>query len=144
METGNRTKALAYHEAGHAVAAIAFGRRIKSCIIEKAGEHEFGETKCHDDGLRVTFHSELVIVWAGPIAEMKADPYAVVMAGDQSIAKNLLRGSFAEMIDALHAAAKEACELVEREWASIERIGDALCERRQLNGDEVHALRDNA
>jgi hypothetical protein len=76
---------------------------------------------------------------------MRVDPFAVVAEGDQSTAKQVLNNlgagaSWLEMIDLLQRTAKEAVELVERDWPSIELVAHALLERKSLHGEEVYAL----
>lgn len=143
----DRRKALAYHEAGHAVAMLSFGAQIESCRISERAPNPFyndedGETN-PAGGAVATDKQSLVIAWAGPIAELKVDPYADVARSDQQAMKKTLQsfaGTLSQQIDELHKAAKEACELVERQWAAIERIGDALAVEGTLSGDRVHAL----
>jgi hypothetical protein len=86
---------------------------------------------------------QLVIVWAGPFAEMRVDPYADVVSSDQQSLKKILhdfRGSHLDMIDELHKAAREACKLVDREWPFIVRIAEALLAQGTLSGEEVERL----
>jgi hypothetical protein len=139
----DREKAVAYHEAGHAIAFVHFNLPIASCWIEDGAEPH-GRTELQGV-VGPECHRDLVILWAGPIAEMRVDPFAVVAEGDQSTAKQVLNNlgagaSWLDMIDLLQRTAKEAVELVERDWPSIELVAHALLERKSLHGEEVYAL----
>ena len=72
----NRNRAVAYHEAGHAVAAVRHGIRLTACGMrnEEHGEIEI-EPQIPDGGdeksRRRFCHKMLVVLFAGPAAEMK-------------------------------------------------------------------------
>jgi hypothetical protein len=137
-----REKALAYHEAGHAVAMTCFGIEIAYCEFHP-GEDEHGSTE-PAEGATANGRQRLAIAWAGPLAELKVDPFAHVVASDQEAIKAALhdfRGTIVDMIDEVSEAAVAAHELVEREWSYIERVGDALLEHGRLTGDQVYALK---
>ena len=135
-----RHKAIAYHEAGHAVAADSFDIAIASCQIDLRKDDEHGSTEFVTG---VTGKQALVIAWAGPLAEMKVDPYANVAASDQEAIKKALhdfRGTYPQMMDEVCAAAKEAYAIVERGWPRISRVGDALLEHGSLTGDQIRKI----
>jgi hypothetical protein len=149
----NRNRAVAYHEAGHAVAAVRHGIRLTACEMMRNEEHGGIEFEPQiPDGVveksrRRFCHKMLVVLFAGPAAEMKIDPHALVEEGDSARAKHILNwwpeASGIGMFLLFHAAAKDACELVIREWPNIKRVGDALLEQRTLSAEKVHALCDS-
>jgi ATP-dependent Zn protease len=137
-----RVKAIAYHEAGHAIAMLRCGVKIATCTINNSEDDGYGRT-IPADHQNATDRQQLMIAWAGPFAQMRVDPYADVVSSDQQELKKVLhdfRGSRLDMIDELYKAAREACELVEREWRFIERIAEALLAKETLSGEELERL----
>ena len=145
----------AYHEAGHIVAAQAFGRPIVSVSIDPGasrGAHiGIWPTARNADVIRET----LVILSSGPIAAMIFDPTADPgdggAGGDVSqmyeTCWTLIGRAYgtAEMLqDELRTADRRAAKLIARNWEHVEAVARSLVEHhfRVTNGPTVSCVED--
>lgn len=119
-----------YHEAGHAVMALALGDRLDLVsVVPGSG------TRGHVDALPDTAFTSIMIAAAGKLAaEMKFGFSGVMVDGDASRSAPLLGGveyeeyrSHARWILSIH-------------WHAVEALADALHGRRRLTGAEAKAV----
>jgi hypothetical protein len=143
----NVLRITAIHEAAHAVAAIRCGLVFEDVTAIPDEELELDGAlnwvDLHDEaGLEMPVEAMAIVSLAGPCAEarlrrLRPDRvFAGVAALDdrESVAQlGLTEQQFV-------AASRDALDLVERDWALIEKIADALEAGGTLTYDEVDAL----
>ena len=145
--------ATAYHEAGHAVVALALGRPVQRVSIEP-GELRLGHCEFRKGAFRPTddlIETEILILLGGLAAEAQhtgeygwdeasQDLRAVRRltarrAGNAGKAERLER----RMLDKTeHLLAQPGA------WPAVERIADELLERRTISGRAARHLFDEA
>jgi hypothetical protein len=133
----------AYHESGHAIAAIAYGIEIISVTIsdDQPHLHRGRYRPSHDAGLETM----VTLCLAGPASE---EFFCGPINGSDRIDLEMAREYLARTVDALRigvelARHREAAErLVATPWAQdrIRVIANALLERGTLSGTDVAAL----
>jgi hypothetical protein len=134
----------AYHESGHAVAAITFAIPIISVSIDAAMPHlQRGRYRPpHDAGLE----SLVVMCLCGPEAERMA--FGAIEDGTDATDLAMARRYLAKRLEPVQLAAEmmrlrgSAERLVRTVWARarIEVIADALLARGTLTGEEICAV----
>src|SRR6476620_10033469 len=126
-------KAVAYHEAAHAVVALALGYRCYSVAIGKAvcdepAEHALAlliasfitEAKCTGE----------TDIWRDEADRVRAADLALWIArGDMNTASALLS-----------TVSERTKARVEEHWTEIETIANALAEKGRLSGEEILCL----
>ena len=139
----------AIHEAAHAVAAIRAGLVFDTVSAMPDEAHELDGalywTEIQDSG-ELAMAPELVAVvsLAGPCAEARERGqrfdrmFSGVAATDDREAVAALGLSEEQFV----VACRETIELVERDWAIIERVAEELADRDRLTYEEVEALVD--
>jgi ATP-dependent Zn protease len=133
-------EAVAFHEAGHAVVALALGCVIHHvAITPRCGEQWLGE-------LRVTYSKDKIraatqrtmVPLGGSIAQIRAFPNSprgddvdLRIAHDAAVylASNPRR--FIEMMQL------RTRKLIDRHWGAVEVVADALISRRRLSDKEL-------
>ena len=126
--------ATAHHEAGHCLAALSLGHRVKNITDE--GVIELGlksnpnlifnraliaaSGPMAEHRFRSTTKDQRIEFWHG--AAWKADGDKIKRVGDTA------------------AVFRHARKLVGANWSSIERVAQALQQRGELTGDEINAL----
>ncbi|MBU1192043.1 MAG: class I SAM-dependent methyltransferase [Gammaproteobacteria bacterium] len=153
----------AYHEAGHAVATVAFGGFSNEfgLTLEEVSDDNLGfatalllMSKIDTDNLESDeerkFIEELIIIsMTGAIAEQRSAPkyFDPKQAVDdhQFIADNLLRivgndKSDAEVSALRSQLQKRAEAFVDKNWNAIDQLAKALAAKTSLQGDEVIAI----
>lgn len=137
---------VAYHEAGHAVAAWRIGAAIESVTADP------GEGCVVIRGPRGLYWREyvrrrLLMLYAGPEAQRLHDPstnLAVAGAGDYADAEDMVviaHGAGSPLSPlVLRVAERRARDFVRRERAAIEAVAAALVGRRHLDGPAIAVL----
>ena len=129
----------AYHEAGHAVVALALSVKALHVSIEPMG----------NSAGRVTHHglpapdedSAIFIALAGPIAQRRFAPESEWLAGsdvaivDQIIAKH--GGTAAQNKKRLASLCEHANQIVEYFWRDIAVAAKALLKHKTMTGNEI-------
>ena len=150
---------VAHHEAGHAVLAIVFGRRVQRVTIEPGEGHEgfskstlgFGHAVGWDTSprMRRRVEEQIRILLAGGIAQRRMAPRSSKWAESDD------RHRAVDLVLRLASPGREAGtymkllriqteQAVEREWPTICAVAEALIARRTLTGDDVKELRYRA
>jgi hypothetical protein len=161
---------LAYHEAGHAVAARVLG--IEVCLATLRpnefydGHVTLGDWPDNEDEWQrrmETAEAHAKLALAGPLAEMKYRPalngqhfadyadllnvaiYLKIAAGFVPISEILVPGKPLQQSNGLAARLWEqlqadTADLVELHWLSIERVAEALLIHEELGQEEIEAL----
>ncbi|GJE00024.1 M50 family metallopeptidase [Methylobacterium isbiliense] len=154
----------AAHEAGHAVVAIALGRRIEQATIEAAGPH-VAYTSPHEGDPSLTLMTALITSAAGPLAEGMAlgrvrrpHPDELLQRLHQlehgwcdlcrqarfvSLIPDLDDTQRVALWQAAYATADALLDRIEFRLA-VARVAHALTERTTLDDAEVEALVDRA
>lgn len=137
----------AIHEAAHAVAAIRAGLAFETVSAEPDEAHELDGalywTDIQDSG-EIVMPPELlaVVSLAGPCAEARERGqrfdrmFLGIAATDDREAVAALGLSEAQFLE----ACRETIELVEQDWALIERVAQELMSGGRLSFDEVDAM----
>ncbi|MHB9019803.1 MAG: hypothetical protein ACYC3G_02960 [Minisyncoccota bacterium] len=139
---------VACHEAGHAVAALVCGMRLR-------GTSRFGLSYgpevlgfCNADFRTVAPRFTGMVAYAGAAAESKATgkvsiPLTAADSGilDEAISRQLRGGFIAGGDGALRAAWKEGAKtLVSQSWPAIQAVATELRMRGHLGGDKVREI----
>jgi ATP-dependent Zn protease len=158
MSNKRQELAIAYHEAGHAVACHFFHVKVKSAsIVPKKGEyqgcvqHEGMFRGLRPDievsgRARLQIERNIVISLAGAAAQRRHNKkswrsyhsssdfhYAVKLASHVCLSK-------ADSEAFLHWLEVRADELIANQWSAVQRIANVLLERKTVPGDEIAAL----
>ena len=153
----------AYHEAGHAFAAVYVGARVQSVSIEpdpySDGPSRFGETDVawiHDNFTREELiQNQVMVALAGPVAEMihSEDPWHPALvaewAPDWKTAWKVVAPAFPDerkRLAYLEQASIDLHRLLSRDdfWSAIASLVDELLAHEALDGDEVHEVVEQA
>lgn len=142
-------RATAYHEAGHAVAAIARQRRFSYMTIEpdhgrgSAGHVRFS---ARQGGSIISLHTGAVIALAGEAAQRQFSPRSIRLHqsdGDRAIVADaaLLATGSAEQAGLL-VKFWTVCarDLIASRWTAVNQVAAALLDRRRLTYAEVLAV----
>jgi hypothetical protein len=125
----------AHHEAGHAVAASVLGTPIKRASLDEVWT-------LVRVGCPRAQRNQAIIALAGAEAETKycghsldrqAELWGVAWATDLAAVGDLERAAIAP-------ALCQARQLVDQHWRAIEAVAQALLERGELTGADIHAL----
>lgn len=134
-------RATAFHEAGHAVVAIARGILLSgSCTI--AADHNdnaAGSVETEGVGSPQFDDDHAVMLYAGHAAELLHDPKAsaAFAQSDYELAAEVVPEPARQQI-----AQQQAAELVQMRRPQIEAVAEALIQHRTLQGDEVQVVVD--
>jgi hypothetical protein len=134
LSTSDDLRAVAFHEAGHTIAAIMTGSRIKSV--------EIGANP-HLHCLHWDKASKAITALAGGLAEMRVNPAGAPWGTEvdlrcaHDVADRLAPGAQLEALEALFSKTQA---LLNRHWHAVELIADALLSRGKLSGAEINAL----
>ena len=147
---------VAYHEAGHVAAGHRLGVELASVDILRDGEGGNGHTVFNvpswfrpsaqlDERRRRYAEAVVTTFLAGPIAEARVAGFHNLEGSGydlDAVAREWLRlleppERHAARLDQLTAQAEN---LVDADWPAIERIAQALLERRRLTGAEALEL----
>lgn len=137
----NRLLAVAFHEAGHALAAICFGASVISVSIfdGRDSDGNMGRT-CHNGKIN-SLVQRVAFYLAGLEAEARINLGATLPTGDQAHIDSLLEPySRIERERYLADADREAKHVVDHYWRKIEAIANQLREQRELSGEKVHDI----
>jgi hypothetical protein len=141
---------IAYHEAGHAVAMIQYGRGFRIATICRTSEYK----GCVDALEMLSDHRKVIIVrLAGYTADVKASPETELLAraGAQTedfpeaefelqwIRMNLTDKSNPEESDSEYWKL-QAREFVDAHWKAITSVANELLSRKILSSQEVESL----
>lgn len=144
-----RERHAAYHEAGHAVAAVieCAVAKLDRVTIISSGRGNVGTTHWSGEATVGSLAAHMMILHAGPEAERRAFPHCNPGSSQDYTDAYCLFYSRHEAIgidlddDAVAGAFKQAqdyaAHVVEYEWAAIEEVARALLERKTLAGHEV-------
>ena len=127
--------ATAFHEAGHAVVALALGGKIKSVEIGS-------EPLTHCLHRRGTTHAAVVAL-AGGLAERRAEPWGLSWGDriDRQCAREVAeRLAPADPLGQLQIFLDQAEALLDRHWREVEAVAAALLRRGKLTGQEIDDL----
>jgi hypothetical protein len=150
-------EAIAYHEAGHAVAAWRQRVKIKSATIIPASDY-LGQIK-HvsplngvsleydgSDRARIRAESAIILCLAGPSAQRRFNPRSVRSyhaTSDHEIAADLvnrLDGNERSANAHLKWLSLVTDDLIALNWREVEGIALALLERGELSGNAIARL----
>lgn len=146
-------KAVAYHEAGHAVVGVLMGVYFDAVtIIPNVAEETGGFVNFLDDD--VAEEDALIILYAGPAAEAKFRKCSFLNTHSISDLKRArlifetwiqperkTDGSDDPRLSQLYYVTNKQAKLVVNSvWDKIEAVSDALIERKTLTYDEVAKL----
>jgi ATP-dependent Zn protease len=148
----------AYHEAGHAFAAVQLGAFVRSVTIEPDNDDEprrYGDTKIEWDHSVVSgkeLCKRMVLVsLAGPVAEMiySGEPYHPGFVPEWGsdwkqawLAAEAIHAADRARLLFLEQAAGEMYRLFQQDenWATLAAIVDDLLAHETLDGEAVHAI----
>jgi hypothetical protein len=145
--------AIAFHEAGHAVACFEEGIRIRDVSIESNVESDGRVTHRSPLGVNLDLDSShrsrlkverrVRVCLAGPIAHRRFSKRSYrdfQGADDHKLASELLVkivGSMEELEAYLNLLSIQADALVTLQWGQVKAVARALVDRRVLSGREV-------
>jgi ATP-dependent Zn protease len=158
--------ATAYHEAGHAVASLALGIRVRSASIvpnresaidgyvrsQKIGRNTARNIEWADRFTRSRLQAEKrVMVWmAGELAQRRFNPRSVrsyhASMDREEIVDMLMRYARPRLSEAIDVTShykllKEwTAELLDENWILVEAVANALVKRRTLSGSEMRNI----
>jgi hypothetical protein len=143
----------ARHEAGHACAYLAAGRRLRSVEVYRRGEDWLGWTRADGPGLEVTPDTdpaadlaEARILLAGPLAELTTSTRPALGAGldEIALARSIAANAAAklgrdpeELLAWLLAA---TLALLHKRRPTLDTLSAALLRRRKLKGHDLARL----
>lgn len=129
-------KALAYHQAGRAVVALALGYRCYSVNIEDGGKAICDEPAEHALALLIaSFIAEAkrtgkADIWRDEDDRVRAADLALwITSGDLDTASTLLS-----------TVTEKTKARIEEHWSQIEAIANALAGKGRLSGEEISTL----
>jgi len=139
--------ATAYHEAGHAVAAIVRGVRVKHATIAP-GENSAGHIRLLGRVPKQigAMHNRGMIALAGEAAQRRFSPRSVRQhhgGSDRDAVRRfaLDASGSAEVAQCLvDLWQAQANDLVQARWAVIQRVAAALLEKQMVGGAELQRL----
>ena len=146
-----RPSAAAYHEAGHAVAAILLDCLRSVTITSRHSGHTHVDTPENMNGHNPSFRQwakhRLVFCLAGMAAQRRAYPpqgttgeFGLLLEAmhdhDEAVRMITELNPPCPIVEAFIVQA-EADVLIERHWHEIERVAEALMKRKTLAADEV-------
>ncbi len=149
----------AYHEAGHAVAAVALGARVQLITLEPEAPDEglprMGETqvvwKPGQFSDREARERGVKVALAGPVAEMlySGDPYhpgfLVAWAADWQAALELADGLWPTeplRIEGLERITRAVYRWLDAEpqWSAVAALADELLAQETLEREAIHEI----
>jgi hypothetical protein len=140
--------AVAHHEAGHCIAALACGHSVESVALFAAGhdaQQRLGVCRSNRGDDAMGRFEAAVVSLAGPLAEQLfagyADDVRAMMwrsswAADRAKAENPLRACCRRLDD----AALTSTRLVTQHWPRITRVAAALASEGELSGAGLDRL----
>lgn len=145
---------VAYHEAGHAVAAVVLGRPVTEAVISDDGDgwvgpefHLPAPPLSPDD--RKLIEDQIVELAAGPYAEARRTGKPLAM-DDIQVRMLVPDNDWSDVRRCSHALQPNGCDLdalvesgrklVDTHWDEIGAVAASLKTRRQLTGDEIRRL----
>jgi ATP-dependent Zn protease len=136
-------KAIAFHEAGHAVVALALGCVVHGVAIAPCcGEQRLGELRVSFSKNKVRGATQATMVpLGGSIAQHAACPGSA--RGDDIDlriafdAAAYLASNPRRFLDLMQRRTKK---IIERHWREVEAVAAALQGRGKLTGEEIDAL----
>jgi hypothetical protein len=150
-------RAVAFHEAGHAVAAVTLGIRVFLATVVPS--HDCAGHVLHAPIGELTVEQALLITLSGPAAQRRYFPLLAVFGpeGEGDLEDHIGVFDFAEartLLRMLHGSdwmdvcaetlprwLARADRLVGREWLWILRVAAALEQRHTLTGAEITTLK---
>ena len=119
-------RAVAFHEAGHAVVCAALGGVVRSVeIAPRPHAHCFHRNRA----------DKATVALAGHLAEARSDPRATWGAGaDFKLAWDAAELGNRPPLDQLQVYLDRAQALLDRHWLQVEVLAAALVQRKQLSG----------
>jgi ATP-dependent Zn protease len=129
--------AVAYHEAGHCIVALALGCTVRHVEITPSPHSCYA----NKNNMRIAAHDRVAIALAGDIAQVWACPDSRRGAKrDNQIALDAACLITVAPRNYLHHAQRRAASILDRHWQHVETLVAALLARGKLNGEEVLAL----
>ena len=154
--------ATAYHEAGHAVAGLCLGLRVRHATIEPDGDSD-GHVMSEREKPSTAFAIERGDVWhssrfraekrvmrllAGEVAQRRYNPRSVRWRHAESDRNQSLDilfkySPYEDALDVNHhyeMLREWTVSLIEQHWHLVEAVAKALLEHRELSGTQVRAV----
>lgn len=145
-------EAVAYHEAGHAVIALAMRISVEHATIRKMGE-SLGHVMPHlslddlfDEVLPYSGRKEIIFDLAGPVAEcmlLRCKEDELFNFPEVSEAYEKCRTGVADGVECNKLFAhyiRQANRILLRRWREVELIARSLISRNQLSGQQIRWL----
>jgi len=136
-------KALAYHEAGHAVIGYAMGLEIEQVTIIP-GEGSLGRCRYQgwDEAEAVDLDTALIVILAGAVAEEIAVGAPSRGADERrALALSLSHGiSEAAAAERILGARRFVDRFLEDHWPIVKALAAVLRKERALDGAQAHAV----
>jgi hypothetical protein len=125
--------AVAYHEAGHAVVALALGSKVR--VVEIGPQP-------HANCLHRGKKNKAIVALAGWLAEQRACPNSPWAADVdfEAACDSAEHLAPAAPLEALKSFLDQAAALLEAHWLEVEIVAAALLKRGKLTGAEIDAL----